>query len=103
MSFKLYNKAEIINCTPLDYDHSVGFHDIRPFNKINNNLLILHKYSLRSLGFKDNKNNKIDICLWDFLNSKIEKIDETNTGSWEQGSRLQWYDKDKIIYNKIDN
>ena len=103
MSFKLYNFSEIIASTPLDHDHSVGFHDIRPFNKTNNNLLILHKYSLKSLGFKTDNNDKIDICLWDFINSKIQKIDETNTYSWEQGSRLQWYDKDKIIYNKIDN
>ena len=103
MSFKLYNFSEIIASTPLDHDHSVGFHDIRPFNKTNNNLLILHKYSLKSLGFKSNNNDKIDICIWDFVNSKIQKIDGTNTYSWEQGSRLQWYDKDKIIYNKIDN
>jgi len=103
MSFKLYNFSEIIASTPLDHDHSVGFHDIRPFNKTNNNLLILHKYSLKSLGFKTDNNDKIDICIWDFINSKIQKIDETNTYSWEQGSRLQWYDKDKIIYNKIDN
>ena len=103
MSFKLYNLSEIIASTPLDHDHSVGFHDIRPFNKTNNNLLILHKYSLKSLGFKTDNNDKIDICIWDFENSKIQKIDETNTYSWEQGSRLQWYDKDKIIYNKIYN
>mgnify|MGYP001230545567 FL=1 len=103
MSFKLYNFSEIIASTPLDHDHSVGFHDIRPFNKTNNNLLILHKYSLKSLGFKTDNNDKIDICIWDYENSKIQKIDETNTYSWEQGSRLQWYDKDKIIYNKIDN
>jgi hypothetical protein len=103
MSFKLYNLSEIIASTPLDHDHSVGFHDIRPFNKTNNNLLILHKYSLKSLGFKTDNNDKIDICIWDFINSKIQKIDATNTYSWEQGSRLQWYDKDKIIYNKIYN
>ena len=103
MSFKLYNFSEIIASTPLDHDHSVGFHDIRPFNKTNNNLLILHKYSLKSLGFKTDNNDKIDICIWDFINSKIQKIDETNTYNCEQGSRLQWYDKDKIIYNKIDN
>tara|TARA_B100001093_G_scaffold372912_1_gene357908 strand:- start:1882 stop:3159 length:1278 start_codon:yes stop_codon:yes gene_type:complete len=103
MSFKLYNFSEIIASTPLDHDHSVGFHDIRPFNKTNNNLLILHKYSLKSLGFKTDNNDKIDICIWDFVNSKIQKIDETNTYSWEQGSRLQWYNKDKIIYNKIYN
>ena len=102
MNYKLNHSIEIIGSTPLDYDHSVGFHDIRPFNKIKNNFILLHRYPLRSLGFKENSSDKIDICLWDFVNSKIEKIDETDTYSWEQGSRLQWYDKNKIIFNKID-
>ena len=102
MNYKLNHSIEIIGSTPLDYDHSVGFHDIRPFNKIKNNFILLHRYPLKSLGFKENNSDKIDICLWDFLNSKIEKIDETDTYSWEQGSRLQWYDKNKIIFNKVD-
>ena len=71
MNYKLNHSIEIIGSTPLDYDHSVGFHDIRPFNKIKNNFILLHRYPLKSLGFKENNSDKIDICLWDFLNSKI--------------------------------
>lgn len=103
MNYKLNHSIEIIGATPLDHDHSVGFHDIRPFNKIKNNLIVLHRYPLRNLGFKENSNKKIDICLWDFTNSKIKKIDETNIWSWEQGARLQWLDETHTIYNQDYN
>ena len=61
MNYKLNHSIEIIGSTPLDFDHSVGFHDIRPFNKIKNNLIVLHRYPLKSLGFKGDNNDKIDI------------------------------------------
>ncbi len=103
MNCRLNHSVEIIGSTPLESDHSVGFHDIKPFNKNKNNLILLHRYPLRSLGFKENKNDKIDICLWDFYNSKIEKVDETNIWSWEQGSRLQWLNSSQLIYNQSQN
>jgi hypothetical protein len=103
MNYKLYHSTEIISSTPLDHDHSVGFHDVRPFNKSNNNLVLLHRYPLMNLGFKKNNHDKIDICIWDFNKSKIEKIDETDTWSWEQGSRLQWINEKEIIYNQSIN
>ena len=55
MNYKLYHSIEIIRSTPLDNDHSVGFHDIKPFNQTNNNLVLIHRYPLRSLGFKKKK------------------------------------------------
>ena len=103
MNYKLNDSVEIIGSTPLDHDHSVGYHDIRPFNKTNNNHIVLHRYPFRTIGFKGNNNHKIDICIWDYINSKIEKIDETDIWSWEQGSRLQWLDKYNLIYNKSQN
>ena len=99
MNFKLNNLVEIVSSTTLDYDHSVGFHDIRPFNNQNKNLILLHRYSLNNLGFKK-ENTTIDICLWNIAKSQIEKIDTTDAWSWEQGSRLQWINQNKFIYNK---
>ena len=52
MNYKLHNFAEIISSTPLDHDHSVGFHDIKPFNNLNSNQVLLHRYPLNNLGFK---------------------------------------------------
>tara|TARA_Y100000389_G_C17460004_1_gene520989 strand:- start:1744 stop:3000 length:1257 start_codon:yes stop_codon:yes gene_type:complete len=102
MNYKLNNLVQLESSTPLTHDHSVGFHDIRPFNNLNNNLILLHRYPLNSLGFKK-KNTDIEICLWDFVKSKIEKIDTTDTWSWEQGSRLQWFSDNELIYNKRNN
>jgi len=100
MKHKLNNLVEIISSTPLNYDHSVGFHDVRPFNKLNNNLVLLHRYPLNELGFKTKDDTTIEICLWDISNNSIEKIDDTEAWSWEQGARLQWVNEKEFIYNK---
>ena len=102
MSFNINHNAEIIASTPKNFDHSVGFHDIRPFNKFDDKLMVLHRYPLNNLGFLEDETN-IDICLWDYHNSRIDKIDTTAAWSWEQGSRLQWLNEKEIIYNKIDD
>tara|TARA_B100000965_G_C19565940_1_gene746826 strand:- start:147 stop:1415 length:1269 start_codon:yes stop_codon:yes gene_type:complete len=102
MNYKLNNSVKIASSTPLTHDHSVGFHDIRPFNIINNRLIVLHRYPLNCIGFKS-QNIDIEICIWDSINSKIEKIDITDTWSWEQGSRVQWISGNELIYNKRNN
>ena len=101
MNFKLNNFTELVASTPNNFDHSVGYHDIRPFNQINDKIIALHRYPLKNLDLADKVN--IDICLWDYHNSKIDKIDTTDAWSWEQGSRLQWLNEKEIIYNKIDD
>lgn len=100
MKYSLNNLVEIISSTPSNYDHSVGFHDIRPFNKANNNLVLIHRYPLNNLGFKNKKKISIDICLWDISSDTVNKIDESDAWSWEQGSRLQWINERELIYNK---
>ena len=100
MSFNINHNAEIIASTPKNFDHYVGFHDIKPFNIEKDNLIVLHRLPLNTLGFLGNK-QYLEICLWDFKTSKIDQIDTSNAWSWEQGSRLQWLDQNKIIYNKI--
>jgi len=99
MSFKLNNLAEIVASTPKNFDHSVGYHDIKPFNEINDRLIALNRYPLNTLNHSDKLN--IDICLWDYEKSEIEKIDSSYAWSWEQGARLQWLNKNELIYNKI--
>ncbi len=99
MKFKLYNSVEITHSTPLNFDHSVGFHDVRPFNKYKNNLVLLHRYPLNNIGFKSKINLPIEICIWDISKKKIDKIDQTDAWSWEQGSRLQWINENELIYN----
>ena len=102
MNFILDNKIDIISSTPKEFDHSVGYHDIKPFNIKNDGHLLIHRYPQNTIGSK--KNLSIDLCLWDHKKGFFEKIDESTAWSWEQGSRLQWLDENRIIYNKeIDN
>ena len=99
MNFKLNSSVELIGSTSKIYDHSVGYHDIKPFNKVNDKLIHLHRYPLNNTN--QSNNLKVDICLWDYQSSIVEKIDETNAWSWEQGSRLQWLNENELIFNKI--
>ena len=36
-------------------------------------------------------------------NDIMSELDETIAWSWEQGSRLQWLNKNELIYNISDN
>tara|TARA_A100001234_G_scaffold220675_1_gene234211 strand:+ start:2219 stop:3484 length:1266 start_codon:yes stop_codon:yes gene_type:complete len=98
MKFELNPLTTLLASTPESFDHTVGYHDIRPFNS-NNNLVLLHRSPKKNLGFKD-KSIKVEICIWDIKNSTIKKIDETDTWSWEQGARLQWVGDNEFVYNK---
>ena len=97
MNYNLNKYAAIETQTTNDYDHTVGYHDISPFNKSNDNILTIHRFPLKNTDLSNNI--KAEICLWHSRESIIEKIDETDSWSWEQGSRLQWLNCEEIIYN----
>ena len=101
MNYKLNKSAAIISQTTNDYDHTVGYHDISPFNKNKDNILTMHRFPLKNTDLSNNI--KAEICLWHSRESIIEKIDETDSWSWEQGSRLQWLNCEEIIYNIKEN
>ena len=44
MNFELIDGANIVASTNKNFDHSVGYHDIKPFNAENENLILLHRY-----------------------------------------------------------
>ena len=100
MKYKLNYSSKLISSTPNSHDHSIGFHDVKPFNKINNHITYVHRYSLQNIGFKK-EINSIDICLWNYIENKINPVDSTDAWSWEQGSRLQWLNENELIFNKI--
>jgi hypothetical protein len=98
MKYKLNYSSKLISSTPNTHDHSIGFHDVKPFNKINNHITYVHRYSLQNIGFKK-EINSIDICLWNYIENKINPVDSTDAWSWEQGSRTQWLSDNELIYN----
>lgn len=99
MKFTLSKEIELISSTSGEFDYSVGYHDIKPFNKSNDNIILIHRYPKNTIGPKIDL--PIDICLWDHKNNIFNKISETTAWSWEQGSRLQWIDEENVIFNCI--
>ena len=45
MSYNINYNAEIIASTPKNFDHYVGFHDIKPFNIKKDNQNLIQCYS----------------------------------------------------------
>lgn len=102
------NKAKIIfsTCDLDNENYFVGFHDICPWNNCGN-VLAVHSFSTSDeLEKSRNRDDNIEIRLWNLEENLSLKVDRTSTWNWQQGSRLQWMKRDKdncIIYNNRDN
>ena len=93
---KLYYK------TPPDGSYFFGFHDVSPWNK-KNDYIILHKLA-KETNSLPSINDLADIVSVNLLNKKITKIGDTNAWNYQQGSRLMWYPhlEDSVIFNFRD-
>ena len=89
----------IIYKTPDNGSYFFGFHDISPWNKKNDHI-ILHKLN-KETNSLPSMNDKVDLVSINLSNNKIKKIDETKSWNYQQGSRLMWYPylEDHIIFN----
>ncbi|MFO7809979.1 MAG: hypothetical protein R6V47_01230, partial [Candidatus Delongbacteria bacterium] len=47
--------------------------------------------------------NTVKIMLFDTEKNRYEHISETSAYNWQQGSKLQWLNKNEIIFNDIEN
>jgi hypothetical protein len=77
-----------------------GYYDVSPFCPQNSNLLLIHAtnhsvYSLPQIS------TPIDLLLYDISSGFWKIIDKTRTWNWQQGSRLQWLDDQRVIYNTL--
>ena len=75
-----------------------GYYDYLPVNE-SFTKVIFHSspsptYKKPTIG------NKIKIIEKDLITNKCKIIDETSSFNWQQGSRLQWIDNNRYIYNK---
>lgn len=98
--------------TPKDYfinppyykeNYFFGFHDITPFSSDEKRLLANHIYfDLRM----PKPNESLEVGYFDSNNGKFENyhtIGESIAWNYHKGCRLQWVDKDRVIYNTALN
>ena len=79
-----------------------GYYDVSPFNPLNENLILIHATNLPT-SYKNNISSSIDLGLYDLKKNKLQIFDNSSAWNWQQGCRLQWMDKNRIIYNIIEN
>jgi hypothetical protein len=75
-----------------------GYYDISPFNKNDSNIIIAHANNADPK--KDpSADNSCDLGYYDIASKKFVVVDTTNCWNWQQGSRLQWIDENRFVYN----
>lgn len=80
-----------------------GYYDRSPFRPGNSRHILLHANNENASRAPKN-GRETDLLLWDAEQGKVaEKIDTTLAWNWQQGSRLFWLDKDRLIYNKYES
>ena len=88
--------------TPLDASYFFGFHDVSPWNK-KNDYIVLHKLA-KETNSLPSVNDLTDIVSINLQNKEITKIGDTSAWNYQQGSRLMWYPhiEDCVIFNFRD-
>ena len=101
MKNKRFHECPIINSTPETATHFFGFHDLCPWDKSNQKLLV-HRIKNPGLMHIPTHQDIAEVCWWDTKTGEINAFDETTAWNWHQGSRLQWlpHTNDKVLYNK---
>ena len=101
IEINLLGKHEIIN---IDQYQNIfcGYYDVSPFKPDNSDFILLHATNMSANKVPDT-NHKVDLLLYQISKKNFRLIDRTSTWNWQQGTRLQWLDKNKIIYNVLVN
>jgi hypothetical protein len=71
-----------------------GYYDLSPFSQ-SENMLLLHAQKTEASKF-------VDILIYNIESQLFQKVGETISWTYQQGARLTWFDKNKIIYNNYD-
>jgi len=85
----------------LNQESFFGYYDKSPSNNANTKL-IFHgsQYPTRKIP---DINKPITVCIKDINSDQTEVVDNTSAYNWQQGSRLQWLDDDRFIFNCCDS
>lgn len=74
-----------------------GYYDIDYLDT--KNRFLCHRLPLNA---SNNKTTSCEVGYYDLISGKFTKIADTNAWCWQQGSRLRWVAKDKVIFNSIN-
>lgn len=77
-----------------------GYYDKSPVNE-NGSYIIFHS-SPDPTTIKPKDNKRINIILLNIKENSFHKITETNAWNWQQGSRLQWIDDKRFVFNDFN-
>lgn len=80
-----------------------GFHDISPLSEDGTKLLAMHSdFDLRM----PLKGESSEVGYFDFINGDLgafHKIESSFAWNYHKGCRLQWVDRDSLIFNSVNN
>lgn len=77
-----------------------GYYDKSPIS-LDNKYIVYHASELNTNKLP-NPNIPIEIILFNNIEKKVEKIFTTNAYNWQQGTKLQWIDGERFIFNDYD-
>lgn len=78
-----------------------GYYDKSPENKSGTHC-IFHSSDIKTTNLPS-KDKSIKIYVKDIANDKFIFCDESHAYNWQQGTKLQWIDDDKFIFNSFCN
>jgi len=77
-----------------------GYYDKSPMNK-DGSYIIFHSSSFPSTTHPNSGKN-LSVILFNIEENSYSKVAQTKAWNWQQGSRLQWLDNVRFIYNDFD-
>lgn len=94
---KYQGKVDLQVITPIDeYNYFFGYYDLQPYDAKS------ERHLTHRTSFADRLQNNKDIIEIGYITIKdktFHKITESKAWNFQQGTLLQWYDQDSVIYN----
>ena len=93
----IYTCKKVSNVT---LESFFGYYDKSPSN--NSNTKVIFHSSQYPTSKIPAINKPVTICLKDIKTDQTLVVEKTSAYNWQQGSRLQWLDDDRFIFNYFD-
>ncbi|MDZ7743318.1 MAG: hypothetical protein U5Q03_16670 [Bacteroidota bacterium] len=77
-----------------------GYYDHSPLNEAGNYLIF--QAAGISTRLKPDPETPVEVVLYDWKKGKVKKVFSSSAYNWQQGTKLQWLDRDRFIFNDYD-